>query len=131
MVCYLYLRCCTEVVCTYQERVFILYKMVISSREGNIYDSGDFSMDDELFQKRLLDLIDEIKRFPETKRESLKMLTGELGKKYEDLRISLSILQDTLDSLKLNVRYLFFDLEATKKENAALRKKLEEQGNNK
>lgn len=88
-------------------------------------------MDDELFQKRLLDLIEEIKRFSETKRESLEMLTGKIGKKHEDLRNSLSILQDTLDSLRLNVRYLFFDLEATKKENAALRKKLEEQGNNK
>src|SRR3990167_3731782 len=30
-----------------------------------------------------------------------------------------------------NVKYLLFDLEATKKENIALRKKLEEQGNNK
>ncbi|BBO17764.1 conserved hypothetical protein [Candidatus Brocadia pituitae] len=88
-------------------------------------------MDDELFQKRLLDLIEEIKRFSETKRESLEMLTGEIGKKHEDLRNSLSILHDTLDSLRLNVRYLFFDLEATKKENVALKKKLEEQGNNK
>ena len=41
------------------------------------------------------------------------------------------MLQDTLDSLRLNVKYLLFDLEATKKENTALRKKLEEQGNNK
>ncbi len=59
------------------------------------------------------------------------MLSGENGKKYDDLRTSLVILQDTLDSLRLNVMYLLFDLEATKKENAALRKKLEEQGNNK
>jgi len=41
------------------------------------------------------------------------------------------MLQDTLDSLRLNVKYLLFDLEATKKENIVLRKKLEEQGNNK
>ena len=85
----------------------------------------------EVFQKRLLDLIEEIKRFSEAKRESLEMLSGENGKKYDDLRTSLVILQDTLDSLRLNVMYLLFDLEATKKENAALRKKLEEQGNNK
>lgn len=88
-------------------------------------------MYEEVFQKRLLDLIEEIKRFPEAKRESLEMLSGESGKKYDDLRTSLMILQDTLDSLRLNVMYLLFDLEATKKENAALRKKLEEQGNNK
>jgi len=88
-------------------------------------------MDEETFQKKLLDLIEEIKRFPEAKRESLEMLAGEIGKKYEDLRKSLILLQDTLDSLRLNVKYLLFDLEATKKENVALRKKLEEQGNNK
>lgn len=88
-------------------------------------------MDEATFQKKLLDLIEEIKRFPEAKRESLEMLAGELGKKYEDLRMSLMVLQDTLDSLRLHVNYLLFDLDATKQENAALRKKLEEQGNNK
>ncbi len=88
-------------------------------------------MDEKAFQEKLLDLIEQIKRFPEAKRESLEMLAGELGKKYEDLRKSLVLLQDTLDSLRLNVKYLLFDLEATKKENTALRKKLEEQGNNK
>lgn len=88
-------------------------------------------MSEELFQKKLLDLIDEIKRFPESKREILEMFACETGNKYEDLRKSLMVLQGTLDSLRLNVTYLLFDLEATKKENAALRKKLEEQGNNK
>ena len=88
-------------------------------------------MDEKAFHEKLLDLIEQIKRFPEAKRESIEMLAGELGKKYEDLRKSLVMLQDTLDSLRLNVKYLLFDLEATKKENIALRKKLEEQGNNK
>ena len=88
-------------------------------------------MDEKTFHEKLLDLIEQIKRFPEAKRESLEMVAGELGKKYEDLRKSLALLQDTLDSLRLNVKYLLFDLEATKKENTALRKKQEEQGNNK
>lgn len=88
-------------------------------------------MNEKAFQEKLLDLIEQIKRFPEAKRESLEMLAGELGKKYEDLRNSLVMLQNTLDSLRLNVKYLLFDLDATKKENTALRKKLEEQGNNK
>ncbi|MCR4320600.1 MAG: hypothetical protein NUV74_09745 [Candidatus Brocadiaceae bacterium] len=88
-------------------------------------------MDEKAFHEKLLDLIEQIKRFPEAKRESLEMVAGELGKKYEDLRKSLVLLQDTLDSLRLNVKYLLFDLDATKKENTALRKKQEEQGNNK
>ena len=88
-------------------------------------------MDEKTFHEKLLDLIEQIKLFPEAKRESLEMMAGELGKKYEDMRKSLVMLQDTLDSLRLNVKYLLFDLESTKKENMALRKKLEEQGNNK
>jgi len=88
-------------------------------------------MDEKAFHEKLLDLIEQIKRFPEAKRESIEMLAGELGKKYEDLRKSLVMLQDTLDSLRLIVKYLLFDLQATKNENIALRKKLEEQGNNK
>lgn len=57
-------------------------------------------MDEETFHEKLLDLIEEVKRFPEAKRESLEMLAGEIGKKYEDLRKSLMLLQDTLDSFK-------------------------------
>lgn len=88
-------------------------------------------MDEKNFHEKLLDLIEQIKRFPEAERETVEMLAGELGKKYEDLRRSLTVLQDTLDSLRLNVKYLLFDLDATKCENKALRKKLEEQGNSK
>ena len=87
-------------------------------------------MDDQVFQEILLNLIEDIKRFPEAKRKSLEMLTNEIGKKYEDLWKSLILLQDTLDSLRLHVKYLLFDLEATKKENVTLRKKLEEHENN-
>lgn len=88
-------------------------------------------MDEQNFQEKLLHLIEEIKKFPEAKKKSLEMLTGEIGKKYEDLNKGLALLQDTLDSLRLNVTYLLFDLDTTKKENLALKKKLEEQGNNK
>ena len=76
-------------------------------------------------------MIEQIKKFPEVKKESIETLANELGRKHEDLQKSLMILQDTLDSLRLNVKYLLFDLEATRLENIALRKKLEEQGNNK
>ncbi len=88
-------------------------------------------MDEQTFHEKLLDLIEQIKKFPEVKKESIETLANELGRKHEDLQKSLMILQDTLDSLRLNVKYLLFDLEATRLENIALRKKLEEQGNNK
>lgn len=80
-------------------------------------------MDDQVFQNKLLKLLEEIKQLAE-----LKGLTmySEMGEKCEDLLKSFKMLQETLDTLRLNIKYLQFDLETTKKENIALRKKLEE-----
>ena len=80
-------------------------------------------MDDQVFQNRLLKLLEEIKQLAE-----LKGLTrySEMVEKCEDLLKSFKMLQETLDTLRLNIKYLQFDLETTKKENIALRKKLEE-----
>ncbi|MBU6392352.1 MAG: hypothetical protein KGJ87_07335 [Planctomycetota bacterium] len=88
-------------------------------------------MDKQTFQEKLLNLIEEIKKIPETKKKILEMLEGEIGEKYGDLRKGLLILQENLDSLRLNVKYLLFDLEATKRENTALKKRIEELGNSK
>ncbi len=88
-------------------------------------------MDKQTFQEKLLNLIEEIKKIPEAKKNILEMLEGEIGEKYGDLRKSLMILQENLDSLRLNVKYLLFDLEATKQENVALKKRIEELGNSK
>ncbi len=88
-------------------------------------------MDRQTFQEKLLNLIEEIKKIPEAKKNILEILEGEIGEKYGDLRKSLMILQENLDSLRLNVKYLLFDLEATKQENVALKKRIEELGNSK
>lgn len=87
-------------------------------------------MDKQTFQEKLLNLIEEIKKIPESKKKILEMLEGEIGEKYGDLRKGLIILQENLDSLRLNVKYLLFDLEATKQENVTLKKRIEELGNN-
>jgi hypothetical protein len=84
-------------------------------------------MDEQTFQDKLLCMLKEIKEFPEEKRRNIEAIAGELGKKYQELLKTLFVLQDTLDSLRLNVKYLLFDLETTKDENTALRKKLKEQ----
>lgn len=44
----------------------------------------------------------------------------------DKLQQAVSSLQDSLDYLRLTVKYLLFDLEATRRENAHLRKMLEE-----
>lgn len=82
-------------------------------------------MDDQAFQNRLLKLLEEIKQLAESKGLTTY---SEMGEKCEDLLKSFKMLQETLDTLRLNIKYLQFDLETTKKENIALRKKLEERG---
>lgn len=47
----------------------------------------------------------------------------------DQLQQAVSSLQDSLDYLRLTVKYLLFDLEATRRENAHLRKMLEEDPN--
>ncbi len=83
-------------------------------------------MDEKTFQEKLQNLIGEFQGFPDAKRKTLEILTNEIGAKYEALLASLKSLQDTVDTLRLNVQYILFDLEATKRENIALRRKLEE-----
>ncbi len=87
-------------------------------------------MDRQTFQEKLRKLVEEVKQFPGLEKKDLEMLTGEIGSKYEEIVISLKALQETLDSLRLEVKYLLFDLDATRKENAILRKKLEDRENN-
>ena len=87
-------------------------------------------MDRQTFQEKLQKLVEEMKQFPELKKKDMEMLTGEIGSKYEEIVISLKALQETLDSLRLEVKYLLFDLDATREENAILRKKLEDRENN-
>ncbi len=74
-------------------------------------------------KKKLIDLMDKIKRFQETEQKIVRILAGD---KYDAFRKSLLVLQDAIDSLQLYVEYVFYDLEATRKENIILQKKLEE-----
>ncbi|MEK7297182.1 MAG: hypothetical protein AAB069_04710 [Planctomycetota bacterium] len=87
-------------------------------------------MDRQSFKEKLQKLVEEMKQVPDIQRKELEMLTGEIGSKYEEIVTSLTSLRDTLDSLRLEVKYLLFDLDVTKRENATLRKKLEDRENN-
>ena len=87
-------------------------------------------MERKSFKDKLLKFVEEMKQVPDIQRKELEMLTSEIGSRYEEIVTSLKSLQDTLDSLRLEVKYLLFDLDVTKRENMALRKKLEDRENN-
>lgn len=85
-------------------------------------------MDEVAFQKRLGELISQIDTLPEPERDRLRALAAETRQRHEDIQKSVNSMQESLDFLRLWIKYLLFDLEATRRENAYLRKMLE-QGN--
>jgi len=84
-------------------------------------------MNEKEFQQKLGDLISQIGELPDDQRGSLEQLAAETQVRHEKMKKTITDLQDSLDYLRLSVKYVMFDLEATRRENAYLRKLLEKQ----
>lgn len=84
-------------------------------------------MDEVNFQKKLAELVHEIGNIPEEDRAKLQTLAAQTKDRHEKLKQTVTSLQDSIDYLRLSIKYLLFDLEATRRENNYLRKMLEEQ----
>jgi chromosome segregation ATPase len=83
-------------------------------------------MDDQAFQNKFNELISKINELPQAQRANLEQLAQDTKDRRERIQTSVSELQESLDYLRLSVKYLVFDLEATRRENAYLRKLLEQ-----
>ncbi len=79
-------------------------------------------MNQKEFEEKLGELIEEIDRLPAERREHLQKLVEETRERHQKIRATVKGLQDSLDYLRLSVKYLVFDLEATRRENEYLRK---------
>jgi hypothetical protein len=84
------------------------------------------SMNEQDFQSKLAELMGEISTLPPSERQKLEKIAAETRVRHERLRATVSSLQESLDYLRLSIKYLVFDLEATRRENGYLRKILEE-----
>ena len=84
-------------------------------------------MNEQDFQKKLGDLMGEISTLPKAEREKLEALAQQTKDRHTKLKKTVGELQESLDYLRLSIKYLVFDLEATRRENGYLRKMLEEQ----
>jgi septal ring factor EnvC (AmiA/AmiB activator) len=84
-------------------------------------------MDETTFQKKLAELVREIETLPDSERAKLETLAEETRQRHARLKQTVSGLQDSIDYLRLSIKYLLFDLEATRRENGYLRKMLEEE----
>ena len=79
-------------------------------------------MDENTFQRKMSDLIERIRDIPAEDQTASSAGANE----NSELRLSVTGLQESLDYLRLSVKYLVFDLEATRRENAYLRRLVEQ-----
>lgn len=84
-------------------------------------------MSEQEFQSKLAELITEASP-PGGQHQKLKQLANESVQCQKQLRNTVNGLQGALDDLRCTIKYLVFDLEATRRENGYLRKMLEETG---
>jgi hypothetical protein len=82
-------------------------------------------MNDRDFQSKIGELMAMIEAAPESDRTRLRELADETKSRHERMRKTVAQLQESLDYLRLSVKYLVFDLEATRRENTYLRKILQ------
>jgi hypothetical protein len=85
-------------------------------------------MNENTFQKKLAELVAEIGTLPEADRAKLELLAEETRERHQKLKQTVNNLQESIDFLRLSIKYLLFDLEATRRENAQMRKLLEDGG---
>jgi hypothetical protein len=83
-------------------------------------------MDELSFQEKMTEILNRIRELPETDRLQAEHAAGEISDRRERINRSVQELQESLDYLRLSVKYLIFDLEATRRENAYLRKMIEQ-----
>ena len=81
-------------------------------------------MDEKTFQSKLAELMEEISTLPKPERQKLQAMADEAQTRHKQLRKTVTDLQESLDYLRLSIKYLMFDLEATRRENQYLRKML-------
>jgi len=83
-------------------------------------------MNENKLEKQLKELVKQFGPGPSSRKEKLVELANQASKDREKLERSLSRLQESIDYLRVCIKYQLFDLEATKRENRYLRRLLQE-----
>ena len=93
---------------------------------GEHNNSGVMKMDDVNFREKLFELLKDIDGVTAPEKSKVIQLAKKTRQSQDLLQQKLGNLQQSLDSLRLGLKYLVFDLEATRRENQDLRKRLNE-----
>jgi len=83
-------------------------------------------MDDSNLEDKLNELVKEFGEVSTPQHRKLAELAKQAQNNRKKLEKSINNLQESLDFLRVCIKYQVFDLEATRRENAYLRKLLEE-----
>ena len=85
-------------------------------------------MDEAIFVHKLDELIEELSSARSGQRKMLVMRAKQGSERHsENNDVCRKSVHDSLDYLRVSIKYLLFDLEATRRENAYLRAILEEE----
>ena len=83
-------------------------------------------MDEANLQEKLNELLKEVGGSADLHYHKLAMLARQTHESHKKLEESVNNPQESLDYLRVCIKYQLFDLEATRRENKYLRKMLEE-----
>lgn len=86
-------------------------------------------MKQEEFNKKIKDLIKEIAKLPTSKQKKLGSLVQETEKRQTEITNNIEEASKSLDDLRIYLKYLLFDLEATRRERDQLRDQLDDNDN--
>jgi len=88
-------------------------------------------MDEAKFENKLNELVNEFGANSNPQTQKLSDLAKQARESHDQLKKSITNLQEVLDYLRVCIKYQAFDLEATRRENIYLKKILEERNNDK
>lgn len=77
-------------------------------------------------EQKITELVQQIQGMPEPQRSRLMELAQETQQRHDQLKVTFAKLHDGIDNLRLHIKYLMFDLEATRRENHQLRNLLKD-----
>ena len=87
-------------------------------------------MEESNLENKLNELVKEFGEAADPQHKKLAQLAQQAQANRKKLEKSINSLQESLDYLRVCIKYQVFDLEATRRENEYLRKMLEENNNN-
>ena len=83
---------------------------------------------EEKFERMLEDLLDEITGFPSALLKNGPALKSNSVLHSQGIPKTLSSMQESIENMRICVKYLLFDLDATRRESLYFKKLLEEKG---